>query len=38
MTLILLRSMAQTATSGLSRPLIAMGILMVLYAKVKTRF
>ena len=38
MTLMLLRSMADTATSGVSRPLTAMGILIRLYTNVKTRF
>jgi len=37
-TLILLSSMAVTATSGVSRPLMAMGMLITLYAKVKIRF
>jgi hypothetical protein len=38
MTLMLLRSMADTATSGVSRPLMAMGILITLYPNVKIRF
>ena len=37
-TLRLLRSMAHTATMGVNSPLMAMGMLMVLYIKENIRF